>query len=70
MREQYMGQEGRKIKNSDKVEVTFYSYIEPLCSVTGTVQGDYLYVEEGCIPLQKSQVYCIEIRIISSSGGD
>lgn len=65
MTEQYMGQEGRKIKNGDKVEMTFYSYIEPLCSVTGTVQGDYLCVEEGAIPLQKSQIYCTEIRIIS-----
>ena len=65
MKEQYMGKEGKVIKNGDKVEVTFYSYVEPLCSVIGTVQSDYLYVEEGCIPLEKGKVYCTEIRIIS-----
>lgn len=65
MREQYMGKEGRCIKNGDKVEMTFYSYIEPLSSVIGTVQSDYLYVEEGCIPLEKSRIHCTEIRIIS-----
>jgi hypothetical protein len=67
MREQYMGKEGRRIKNGDKVEMSFYSYIEPLSSVIGTVQSDYLYVEEGCIPLEKSRIYCTEIRIIDRS---
>jgi hypothetical protein len=65
MREQYHGKEGRLLKNGDKVEITFYSYIEPLSSVIGTVQGDYLDVEEGSIPLEKSKIYCTEIRIIN-----
>jgi hypothetical protein len=64
MREQYGGTEGRVIKNGDKIEITFYSYIEPLSSVVGTVQSGYLYIEDGCIPLEKSQIYCTEIRII------
>lgn len=65
MKEQYMGKEDRRIKDGDTVEITFYSYIEPLSSVIGTVQNDYLHVEEGCIPLEKSQIHCTEIRIIS-----
>lgn len=65
MKEQYMGKEGRTINNGDTVEVTYYSYYEPLCSVIGTVQSNYLYVEEGIIPLEKSQVFCTEIRIVS-----
>ena len=44
--------------------MTFYSYIEPLSSVVGTFKNSYLYVEDGCIPLEKSQIYCTEVRII------
>ncbi len=63
-----MGKEGRTIKNGDKVEITFYSYNEPLCSAVGYVRGDYLYVQDGCIPLDKSQIFCTEIRIIDEGG--
>lgn len=47
MREQYMGREGRIIKDGDKVAMTFYSYTECLSSVIGTVEGNYLNVESG-----------------------
>lgn len=67
MREQYMGKEGRRIKNGDKVEMTFYSYYECLSSVIGTVSGGYLDIEEGSIPLEKSRIHCTEIRIIDRS---
>lgn len=65
MTEVYMGQKGKLIKDGDKVEITFYSYIEPLSSVIGTVKGNYLEVESGAIPLEDS-VYCKEIRLIES----
>lgn len=64
MKEHFMGQTGRTIKDGDKVEITFYSYTEPLSSVTGTVQGNYLDVEKGSIPLNESKIYCTEVRII------
>ena len=67
MREQYMGKEGRRIKNGDKVEMTFYSYDECLSSVIGTVSGGYLDIEEGSIPMDKSRIYCTEIRMIDRS---
>ncbi len=62
MREQFMGQEGRVIKDGDKVAMTFYSYTECLSSVIGTVDGDYLNVESGAMPL--GDVYCKEIRLV------
>ena len=67
MREQYMGKEGRRIKDGDKVEMTFYSYDECLSSVIGTVSGGYLDIKEGSIPMDKSRIYCTEIRIIDRS---
>lgn len=67
MKEQYMGKEGRQINNGDKVEMTFYSYQECLSSVIGTVDDGYLDIEEGSIPLDKSLIYCTEIRIIERS---
>jgi hypothetical protein len=70
MREQYMGKEGRRIKDGDKVEMTFYSYYECLSSVIGTVNGDYLDIEEGSIPLEKSQIHCTEIRIYEPKEGE
>ena len=47
--------------------MTFYSYDECLSSVVGTVSGGYLDIEQGSIPLEKSQIYCTEIRIIDRS---
>ena len=67
MREQYMGKEGRRIKDGDKVEITFYSCEECLSSVVGTVNDGYLDIEDGSIPLEKSLIYCTEIRIIDRS---
>ena len=66
MKEQYMGKEGKTIKNGDEVEITFYSHVEPLCSVIGFARNDYLYIQDGCIPLDKSQIFCTEIRIVSA----
>ena len=62
MREQFMGREGRIIKDGDKVAMTFYSYTECLSSVIGTVDGKYLNVESGAIPLD--HIYCKEIRLV------
>ena len=62
MRERYMGREGRIIKDGDKVAMTFYSYTECLSSVIGTVDGNYLNVESGAIPLD--YICCKEIRLI------
>lgn len=68
MREQYMGREGRTIKEGDKVEITFYSYTECLSSVVGTVEGNYLNVESGAIPL--GEIYCKEIRLMEGEDNE
>ena len=43
---------GIELHTGDKVEILFYSRIEPLCSCEGTVYaGEYIEVTKGRIPL-------------------
>ena len=70
MQERYAGTEGKHIKEGDEVEATFFSYVEPLSSVTGTVEGEYLNVTKGSIPLSVLERCCAEIRIIEETEHD
>lgn len=43
---------GNELQTGDKVEILFYSYMEPLCSCEGIVcTGEYVEVTKGSIPL-------------------
>lgn len=43
---------GIELRTGDKVEILFFSHIEPLCSCEGVVYaGEYVEVTNGRIPL-------------------
>lgn len=51
----------RTYKNGDYVQMDFYSHEEPLSSVEGQVNGEYLYVTGGSVPLDINQVFTTNI---------
>ncbi len=51
----------RTYKDGDSVQMDFYSHEEPLCSVEGRVNGEYLNVTGGSIPLDINQVFTTNI---------
>lgn len=48
-------------KNGDYVQMDFYSHEEPLCSVEGQVNGEYLNVTGGSVPLDVNQAFTTNI---------
>lgn len=51
----------RAYKDGDYVQMDFYSHEEPLCSVEGQVNGEYLNVAGGSVPLDINQVFTTNI---------
>ena len=51
----------RTYKDGDCVQMDFYSHEEPLCSVEGQVNGEYLNVTGGSVPLDINQVFTTNI---------
>lgn len=51
----------RTYKDGDCVQIDFYSHEEPLCSVEGQVNGEYLNITGGSIPLDINQVFTTNI---------